>query len=131
MGPTLASLKSIGIDRQPDTLTRKDLADLTKAGEEWTLDPNEIPAGDKVSFQKAITKVGRHKPIDLQNDTDFTDTAANADDAQTHVDNFSRTDIVSRVADELVLKLSNADYRSMSEDELKAALADELKNYLK
>jgi hypothetical protein len=132
MGTTLASLKDIGIDRQPDTLTRKDLVALTRAGEEWTLDPNEIPIGDKVGFQKAITKVGRHKPVDLQNDTDFTDSAATtADDAQTHVDDSSRTDVVSRVADELVNTLGQLQYRSMSEDELKAALAHELKNYLK
>jgi hypothetical protein len=131
MAKTLASLKGVlDRDRTPQSLTRRDLVDLTAAGGHWKLPPSEIPDGELAKIQNADTKPGSHKgaALDLKNDTDFTDAAF---DANTHLDDFSRTDAVSRVADELAAKLSSSKYRSMSADELKAALEIELKNYLR
>jgi len=132
----IKKLKKMGKAVDADTVTRKDLYDLTKAKGNWELTPSEM---DKVTQQTPnihndTTKPGfkndtvDDNPIDLQNDTDFTDTGF--DSAKTHLDDFSSTDVVSRVADELAAKLSSSKYRSMSSDELKAALEIELKNYL-
>lgn len=138
MDSTLASVKQVlGVDKKAEELTRKDLVALTRAGEEWTLPPSDIPQGDKVASQNADTKPGVHRdtiegePLDLEKDTDFTDPSGEAVyNTQTRIDDFSRTDVISRVADELAAKLSNSDYHSMSKDELKAVLAHELKTYL-
>jgi len=132
----IKKLKKMGKAVDADTVTRKDLLDLTKAKGNWELTPSEM---DKVTQQTPnihndVTKTGYKNdtvddnPVDLQNDTDFTDTGF--DSAKTHLDDFSSTDVLSRVADELAAKLSSSKYRSMSSDELKAALEIELKNYL-
>ena len=139
----IKKLKKMGKAVDKDTVTRKDLYDLTNARGSWELTPAEM---DKVTQQTPnihndTTKPGvKHdtKPdgdaatLDLVGDTDFTDTGVKYDDwhSKTQIDNFSSTDVMSRVADELASKLSNANYRSMSPDELKAAIEIELKNYL-
>jgi hypothetical protein len=131
----IKKLKKMGKAVDADTVTRKDLLDLTRAKGNWELTPSEM---EKVTQQTPnihndTTKPGvkndtvDDNPIDLQNDTDFTDTGF--DSAKTHLDDFSRTDIISRVADELVAKLSSSEYRSKPSDELKAALELELKKY--
>jgi hypothetical protein len=139
----IKKLKKMGKAVDADNVTRKDLYDLTKARGNWELTPSEM---DKVTQQTPnihndVTKTGYKNdtvddsPIDLQNDTDFTDpgdSSVEYDDwhSKTQIDNFSSTDVVSRVADELAAKLSSSKYRSMSSDELKVALEIELKNYL-
>tara|TARA_Y100001963_G_C6411463_1_gene278633 strand:+ start:28 stop:474 length:447 start_codon:yes stop_codon:yes gene_type:complete len=136
----IKKLKKMGKAVDADTVTRKDLYDLTKAKGSWELTPAEM---EKVTQQTPnihndTTKPGvKHdtKPdgdaatLDLVGDTDFTDTGF--DSAKTHLDDFSSTDVVSRVADALAAKLSSSEYRAMSSDDLKAALEVELKNYLK
>jgi len=138
----IKKLKKMGKAVDADTITRKDLLDLTKAKGNWELTPAEM---DKVTRQtktvyNADTEPGRKAPanwdsfpatsdaIDLKNDTDFTDTGHD-DSAKTHLDDFSSTDVISRVADELAAKLSSSEYRSKPSDELKAALELELKKY--
>ena len=140
MDSTLAALKRLGIDREADTLTRKDLVTLTSAGVQWDLPADEVPMGDRVKSQNAATTPGTHRdtirderPLDLKNDADFTDPNVDYDDwnTKTQIDNFSSTAVVSRVANKLAAKLSSAEYRSMTPDELKAAIEATLKSYIK
>lgn len=134
----IRKLKKMGKKVDADSVTRKDLVDLTRAKGNWELTPDEL---EKVTNQtpnihRDTTKPGRigsatavdDAPMDLQNDTDFT-TGAGFDN-NTRVDDFSSTAVISRVADELAAKLSSSEYRAMSSADLKAALEIELKNYL-
>ena len=43
MQSTLAALKKLGIEKDPETLTRKDLFALTQAGVTWDLPADEVP----------------------------------------------------------------------------------------
>ena len=129
MQSTLAALKKLGIEKDPETLTRKDLFALTQAGVTWDLPADEVPKGELAKFQNAKTKPGRSKkkpsPEDTDVDIDYDDWHT-----KTQIDNFTSTDVMTRVADKLASNLASADYRSMSPDELKAAIEIELKNYL-
>ena len=131
----IKKLKKMGKAVDKDTVTRKDLYDLTNARGSWELTPAEM---DKVTQQTPnihndTTKPGRGGAAakTLPDEAPNT-TGVDYDDwhSKTQIDNFSSTDVMSRVADELASKLSNANYRSMSPDELKAAIEIELKNYL-
>ena len=129
MQSTLAALKKIGIDKDPETLTRKDLFALTKAGATWDLPADEIPKGELAKFQSASTKPGRNRKRSV-NDTDVD---VDYDDwhTKTQIDNFSSTDVMSRVANHLASNLEKSNYRSLSPEELKAAIESALKDFLK
>jgi len=140
MVDAIKKLKAMGRDVTDKTITRKDLLALTKTGANWSLDtlemdqvtnntPTPATAVTKPNRMRAPSDTQEDSPIDLQGDTDFTDSIAFPD--RTKVDDFTATDVVSRVADALATKLSTPEYRSMSPDELKAALEIELKNYLR
>ena len=128
MQSTLAALKKIGIEKAPETLTRKDLFALTKAGVTWDLPADEIPKGELAKFQSANTKPGRNRKRSA-NDTDVD---VDYDDwhTKTQIDNFTSTDVMSRVANQLASNLEKSNYRSLSPEELKAAIESALKDFL-
>ena len=123
----IKKLRKMGRKVDADTISRKDLLDLTKAKGNWELTPKEM---DKVTRQTKTFYNADTKP-NINPDTIPDDSALDSMYAKTSVDDFSSTEMVSRVANELAAKLSSANYRSLSPDELKAAIEVELKNYLK
>tara|TARA_R100000808_G_scaffold5550_1_gene16830 strand:+ start:3505 stop:3957 length:453 start_codon:yes stop_codon:yes gene_type:complete len=102
MADAIKKLKALGRAVSPDTITRKDLVDLTRAKANWNMEPEEMEVVNQNTKLATDTPTrpdrGGNKMPDLAGDTDFTDTAATPVN-DTEVDGGSTTAMVSALQD--------------------------------